>query len=461
MLESVSKNVVLGGQITQDAIDSGSRIWAETGSNRGIFTEAMESLGRDLVHPKFGKMTKRLPKWIKKHYNLEMPNKALSEIGNLFTESAVEKLLHVVILPDTCFQPGIFGDDDACFFKPEYTYYRKSIDLLNGKGVCFFEDGKPLARCWLIENPETEDFLAFNIYTAYRMSLSFRQAAEALLNVLDLQYCKRMYWGSNYIYVNNNKVYVLSNHKYTRGTYEMAQPSADRRLNSCRDCGAFLEPRQKECDFCGGCMKHGCYNCGEDIDGEDYVYNGHHYCEECFYERYSYCDGCGEAIDRDDSYHVEDYGNYCESCWNRRFRTCDSCEEDVHRDNVYWARNRYGDEIPLCEYCRDSNYTYCEVCGDYYPNDDVADFDGKMMCNHCYDRHTATCFECGKTVWKADAMISARRGAGSVYECDECWDKLEAARLAYEAKLEAEKLAEEANLEQIRKMLDELEREAA
>jgi hypothetical protein len=422
MIKPISKNVELGGQITTDAIDEAMWVYTHAGGNTSDFQNAMDLFGCDLVHPKYGKITKRLAKHTKKHYDFVIPDDVLSRIGKIFSESAVTKKLHVSILGDTCFTPGIFGDGDACFFKQKYTYYRQSIEALEGKGVCFFEGGMPLARCWLIKNPQENNYITFNLYVAYRMSLSLRQAAEALLQVLDMNYCKSMYWGTGNIYVNNNRIFVLSENKLTRTTYNMEQPYiSDRYAYSCRDCGEILLPDSDECGFCGRNQQLVCNHCGEYINlGDERHVNDDVYCEECYDEYFFHCDSCGDIVDRDSEYYVEDCGSYCEHCYHRKFTRCECCDSDVYRDDIYYVRNSYGDEIIVCEECRDNYFLYCDKCEEYYHEDVMKEFDDTYMCRECFTMYVVTCRECGNDMWRKDAQEPDAEGN---YLCGDCYEE--------------------------------------
>lgn len=56
---------------------------------------------------------------------------------------------------------------------------------------------------------------------------------------------------------------------------------------------------------------------------------------------------------------------------------CIICQEET--DSI--VRNNIGGEDFLCEYCQ-SRFEQCEVCGEYYLGEDLAEYG---ICENCYD----------------------------------------------------------------------------
>ncbi len=65
--------------------------------------------------------------------------------------------------------------------------------------------------------------------------------------------------------------------------------------------------------FCGDCQTP---HYPDDMTGD--------YCESCYYENYTSCDGCASVTPWDDVQSVDDC-NYCESCYQNRFEYCPTC----------------------------------------------------------------------------------------------------------------------------------------
>jgi len=59
----------------------------------------------------------------------------------------------------------------------------------------------------------------------------------------------------------------------------------------------------------------------------------------------------------------------------------------------------------------------CEFCGCELSGETVMQFDGVVMCEHCYNRETRVCDECGRTIWREDA-----EGDNDTDLCSRCYD---------------------------------------
>lgn len=83
--------------------------------------------------------------------------------------------------------------------------------------------------------------------------------------------------------------------------------------------------------------------------------------------------------------------------------TCDCCGEIRHRDDLAQSASRgWGRGDDVCPDCMDE-YTYCDGCGELYPNDCIHWYDttGCGFCESCDEeqgregRPVTTCRECG------------------------------------------------------------------
>lgn len=115
------------------------------------------------------------------------------------------------------------------------------------------------------------------------------------------------------------------------------------------------------------------------------------------------------------------HGVYCEDCdpENRDTEMCDECEE--YAEELFDVRNSRGVWIRVCERCRDENYTYCDICGEYHPNAEVNYIDGRDVCDGCLSEYYEECEECGEYHRRED-MHLAHNGSREVYVCDDCMD---------------------------------------
>lgn len=123
--------------------------------------------------------------------------------------------------------------------------------------------------------------------------------------------------------------------------------------------------------------------------------------------RYVACECCHRFIDteNDDYTEFDDGGYVCPNCVGDccdDYYTCDHCGEVFRVSDmpVYYVRDRYGDELPVCEDCIDE-YSCCGCCDEYCEDDilhTVYDRYGNYdteMCGDCLSRGDYTWIESG------------------------------------------------------------------
>lgn len=104
--------------------------------------------------------------------------------------------------------------------------------------------------------------------------------------------------------------------------------------------------------------------------------------------------------------HAEDYEPLSIGTWG----LCVVCAEE-NRDGVYcsdyekdddmcYVINGHGEEVKVCESCRDRHYTRCDVCGEYHFDDDMTaayNVNGSVqVCPGCLSEHFEECRGCGE-----------------------------------------------------------------
>ena len=62
---------------------------------------------------------------------------------------------------------------------------------------------------------------------------------------------------------------------------------------------------------------------------------------------------------------------------------CVDCGKETN--NTVWEPNIF-EKVPLCESCRDNNYAKCEVCGQYYPLEEMNA--EHTMCHTCEENNS-------------------------------------------------------------------------
>ena len=160
-------------------------------------------------------------------------------------------------------------------------------------------------------------------------------------------------------------------------------------------CLLCAESEISRCDSCITTMT--CCNCGCGISDGDSISNmdGYNYCEECFYELYTYCDSCEEYCDKDDACAVEvggTHGNYdeywCPHCVDRYTLTCDSCGVIVPENSTVNTITFLQDsDMKVCQNCYEEMAGQCERCeGDFeYCHLNHDEHDDRMYCDECLE----------------------------------------------------------------------------
>lgn len=123
---------------------------------------------------------------------------------------------------------------------------------------------------------------------------------------------------------------------------------------------------------------------------------------------YGLCICCGEETSE---------GLYCEDCKQGEY-FCDHCEEYTN-DELTTVHNGRGNEIHVCQSCLESYYSYCDVCGEYYPRDDVECIDGCSVCSDCRDEYYRECDYCGEYHKCEDMILVHDRYGDEAYVCNE------------------------------------------
>ena len=148
-------------------------------------------------------------------------------------------------------------------------------------------------------------------------------------------------------------------------------------------------------------MKIHCHICGryltesdvKEMDGEEVILyedsNGGFFCSGCK-DGLRECPDCGEIYHRTDMYYIDFIDRYvCESCLENNYSRCECCGEyfpndEVHYTRVYGSLGNYN--IDLCDNCLDENYRYCNDCGVYVHEDDACydSYDDEYYCPDCF-----------------------------------------------------------------------------
>lgn len=111
-------------------------------------------------------------------------------------------------------------------------------------------------------------------------------------------------------------------------------------------------------------------------------------------------------------------GLYCDNCNPGKY-TCDHCGE--HCDETYVVYDENGNEIEVCDYCRDEYYVYCNHCGYYYHQDTIVfDYQDNYICPDCIDRYYKYCDECQEYYPEQMTVEYYDKYGDTRHVCDDC-----------------------------------------
>ena len=114
----------------------------------------------------------------------------------------------------------------------------------------------------------------------------------------------------------------------------------DHDLEVCCDC---IEERYDSCQHCDQLFPKSDLT---EVDDEPT-------CEDCFSEYYEYCCDCEDIITQDATYYSESSGDgYCMDCYYDRFTRCEGCDYEMENDSHYINYNE-SDGCSYCDECYD------------------------------------------------------------------------------------------------------------
>ena len=297
--------VTLNEKVTQEGIDKIRRfLWTAKGewSDQVPYLSLPDTF--DFTwKTEDGKLPKRIARYYYQTYNIKLTPDVLSEIGNIARDHSQDGETYTFEFVDEFnWQAGDFGDWGSCFFGGR----RSALVTLRENGawaICFYdENGKGKARAWLFDRDTY--LIVFNGY-GFTNSSTLR-IAKILAAFKGQSYKYVMLRGGGIVYINNAAGYIVG---------ELTE------ISPRSDISFYLDEY-----YC-------CYECDDTLD-EDSVYYGpddHHYCDNCFYQRWDSCEHCGEVYDRDDIHEVN--GHYlCEWCRDDRFEHCET-HDTYYRGN--------------------------------------------------------------------------------------------------------------------------------
>lgn len=154
------------------------------------------------------------------------------------------------------------------------------------------------------------------------------------------------------------------------------------------------------------CATAVCSVCDTPLTNPEYQINSKDYCQDCFFEVYTYCDTCGEAVLKEDAYAIPNENgvlhDICETCHDHSYTQCDICQNTVLHDNTVTLPDNKNSTC--CMECFSTQkYRYCEYCDQIFHNDNTHEtpVDDVYYCTTCFNTFYITCNKCDKVVIKS------------------------------------------------------------
>jgi hypothetical protein len=166
-----------------------------------------------------------------------------------------------------------------------------------------------------------------------------------------------------------------------------------------------------------------CVTCGCESDMDDESLRQTCQCEGC--DTKHRCSHCGDRVDEDDVRYAGD-DVYCYECWSERYTYCENCDEATNRDDITTVYDRWGSERYICDHCRENgDYFECEECGAWHHTDRLRVIENQNYCESCADIMCyAVCESCGEAYFEENFVHQVDMCRDCTEEkywyCEEC-----------------------------------------
>jgi hypothetical protein len=343
---------------------------------------------------KSGKLAKRIAKLLFENHAIRLDETQRNALGDVINRHTVRNDIdRFDVIGRTDWNRGEYGDSGSCYWS-DRRVAREYIHATDNWGAIRFysKDGNGNGRAWVHYDAGIGVYFLFNAY-GHRLA-DFAEVLAAAVgatekDMIRVENCGAtdgMLWinsgnnGSGYL-----NAYALSDKPITIKVHDFGIDIDDRRV--CTDCGYEVN--------------------------EDYCYtdnDGNCYCEDCYNERYTSCDQCGDECYNDCVTWIDsEQRALCEYCLDRFYTCCWHCDQ--------WVRDSDAVSVGYHSYCNDCAldlFTSCESCCDFVDNDSVTEIDGYYYCDDCANDNYTECEDCGKVVPNEDRVWA------NGYFCPDC-----------------------------------------
>lgn len=323
------------------------------------------------TYPKM-RYSKAIAKYVKKHYDIKLPDALKEKLGNFLTENEPKDILGYMLLTQ-----GI-ADDSAinylhsgsCWWG-DYGVSRFYLDAIDGGALRMYmiDNDKLFGRVWWVKHED--GLVLFNSYVQNPHSNDGNKNWLALQNVADLA-------AQALDFENVQKVYLVKGNSpdrfYTNNSY-----------------GFYIGPKEN--------INNTYYFPYADVEDE-------YTCT---------CEDCGDLIPEDEQYYVIRNGyeqHVCEYCFNNDYYYTETDNHYHHEDDVIECNGHW-------YLTDDENIVYSQTEGEYYHIDDavyIESADDYIYCDnavyveymdqHFHEDDTTTDDITDDIILKADVVIT-------------------------------------------------------
>ena len=137
------------------------------------------------------------------------------------------------------------------------------------------------------------------------------------------------------------------------------------------------------------------------------------------------CDICGAVIEDDSWTFTSDGKCVCEACRDDEYTFCECCNEYVPNDEINEVNRTRNSTVYICDDCCDNSarYFFCEDCEEWYDGYNFNEFetnDGRTICDNCYENNYETCPDCNQIFLRDDMWYDEDE---IEYYCSDCADE--------------------------------------
>lgn len=363
-----------------------------------------------------GAYTKRLSKYVKKTYNINLDSTPMSILAEMLSKAlnAVSEKIWIEFTDHADWKAGEFGDGGSCWWSSENKSRLGLVATGGGAIRIYTEDKTPRARLWYAPINGGDAAVLFNIKDS-RDKFTMLGISRMLAMKYGVNYMRtyELHFPSSYIDGEGSAYQVGKNLVQRPITLTFAMPKIQVVTTSgfsMDDSGAPV----KQVD-----PIHKCANCGDSIyegDPSSRDFRGDRICEECAEgDDYTVCEDCECYVHADEYIYMENMQcTVCPDCYDNYAR-CEYCEDYVHNDDA-----QYVHDICMCESCRDERCTYCEDCYEYEKNDDTYCVEGeRSVCSSCFEEYIK-CTKCNEYYKEGTEVLNDDT---EEWWCKECTDE--------------------------------------